>query len=222
MNKQLIKSSFKDTLKKKFEFLFEEALLEEMSIYGKQVQFKANALIIDIGDEIEFIPLVLDGSIKVLTEDKEGDELLLYYLESGDSCAVTLNCCSRLAKSNIRAFAESDVNMLFIPSDRMDYWMIHFQSWRAYVLDNYNTRLTEMFKALDSIVFSSLEDRLLKYLRDKAWVSKSATLNITHKDIANDLHSSRVVISRLLKKIEQNGLITQTRNKIEYLEFSNT
>jgi CRP/FNR family transcriptional regulator len=155
-----------------------------------------------------------------MTEDDDGDELLLYYLEIGDTCAATLTCGTRKTKSTIRAITESEVEVVYVPFNMMENWMIKYRSWRAYVLDSYNSRLNEMVKAIDTLVFSSMEVRLRKYLRDKAWVIKSEILPISHLDIARDLHSSRVVISRLMKKLEKQGLIKQGRNKIEYLEFS--
>ncbi len=152
-----------------------------------------------------------------MTEDKKGDELLLYYLEFGDTCAVTLNCCTRKSKSTIRAISESEVELVFVPVEKMEDWMVKYSSWRNYVLESYNTRLNEMLLAIDNIVFNSMEERLKNYLRDKVIVSKSTNLNISHLEIANDLHSSRVVISRLMKKLEKEGLIEQTRNKVSYM-----
>jgi len=101
----------------------------------------------------------------------------------------------------------------------MEDWMIQYASWRRYVLNSYNERLNEMVHAIDSIVFQGLEERLLKYLRNKAGMVKSAVLNISHQDIANDLHASRVAVSRLMKKIELKKSIAQQRNKIIVLDY---
>jgi CRP/FNR family transcriptional regulator len=210
-----------DKLHQRFEFLFEPELLNEMCKYGNLRVFKPDDEIIDIGMVISHMPLVISGSIKVMTEDKDGDELLLYYLELGDTCAVTLNCCTKKAKSTIRAVTETDAELLFVPVDKMEEWMIKYKSWRNYVLDSYNVRLNEMVAAIDNIVFNSMEERLTKYINDKAWIAKNATLNLTHQDIAKDLHSSRVVISRLMKKLEKNGVIRQYRNKVVVLAFEN-
>jgi len=174
----------------------------------------------DKGNIISHMPLVLSGSIKIMTEDKDGNDLLLYYLELGDTCAVTLNCCTKQSKSIIRAITEEKSEVLFLPVEMMEAWMIKYKSWRAFVLESFNMRLNEMLEALDNLVFNSMEERLIKYLRDKAWINKSSTLKISHLMIANDLYSSRVVISRLMKKLENEGLIKQGRNTVEYLEFS--
>lgn len=201
----------------KFQYLFEKELIEDICRFGTTRNFKTDDMLMDIGQTISHMPIVVQGSIKVMTEDKAGDELLLYYLEFGDTCAVTLNCCTRKSKSSIRAIAESDVEVLFVPVEKMEEWMVSFSSWRNYVLESYNSRLQEMLSAIDNIVFNSMEDRLKNYLKDKVFISRSTILNISHFQIASDLHSSRVVISRLMKKLENQGLIKQNRNKVEYL-----
>ena len=207
-------------LQEKFQYLFEPELINEICEHGKLKKFNADEILIDIGDLITHMPLVISGSIKIMTEDKSGDELLLYYLEFADTCAVTLNCCTRKKKSTIRAITESDAEVLFIPIEKMEEWMMKYKSWRNYVLDSYNIRLNEMLAAIDNLVFNSMEDRLRNYLKDKAWVNKSQVINVSHARIADDLHSSRVVISRLMKKLEKEGLIKQTRNKVEYLAYN--
>jgi CRP/FNR family transcriptional regulator len=206
-------------LEERFQFIFEPKLLNEICQNGHIRIFKPDETIVDIGMMITHMPLVMSGSIKIMTEDEKGNELLLYYLELGETCAVTLNCCTRKTKSTIRAITETEAEILFVPVERMDEWMIKYKSWRAYVLDSYNERLNEMVKAIDNIVFNSLEDRLRSYIKDKAWMAKSAVLNISHQDIANDLYSSRVAISRLMKKLESENFIEQQRNKIIVVEF---
>lgn len=204
----------------KFQYLFEPELINEICQYGQMRTFGENITIMDIGMTITHMPLVIAGSVKIMTEDKEGNELLLYYLELGDTCAVTLNCCTRETKSTIKAITEEPSEMLFIPVNMMEEWMIKYKTWRAFVLDSYNIRLNEMLESIDNLVFNSMEERLIKYLRDKSWITKSSKLKITHYEIANDLHSARVVISRLMKKLENDGVIKQGRNSVEFLEFS--
>lgn len=207
-------------LYEKFQYLFEPELINQICKGGTLKQYSANEMIMDIGQVVEFMPLVVSGSIKIMTENAEGNELLLYYLELGDTCAITLNCCTSKSKSAIRAVADEAVEVLFIPIEKMDEWMITYQKWRAFVLDSYNTRVMEMLSAIDNLAFNNMDERLKKYLKDKVWVSKSEELNITHYEIANDLNSSRVVISRLMKKLENNGYIKQGRNKIKILNYT--
>lgn len=206
-------------LEQRFQSIFEPKLINEICKNGNLKIYKPDVAVLDIGMLITHMPLVISGSIKILTEDEKGDELLLYYLELGETCAVTLNCCTRKSKSTIRAVTETDAEILFVPVERMEDWMIKYKSWRTYVLDSYNERLSEMVNAIDNIVFHSLEDRLIKYLKDKVWMTKNAELNISHQDIANELYSSRVAISRLMKKLETNNIIEQKRNRIIVVEY---
>ncbi len=206
-------------LHERFQYLFEPELINEICQNGQLRNYKSDYMMIDIGDVISHMPLVISGSIKIMTEDKDGSELLLYYLEFGDTCAVTINCCTRKSKSTIRAITETSTEILFVPVEKMDEWMIKYKSWRAYVLDSYNARLNEMLSALDNIVFNSMEDRIRKYIKDKAWVVKSELLPISHADIANDLHTSRVVVSRIMKKLESEGYIKQNRGSIKFLKL---
>lgn len=203
----------------RFEYMFEPKLIKAMCSQGQLKKYKAEHYIIDIGEMVTHMPLVLGGSVKVMTEDKEGRELLLYYLELGDTCAVTLNCCARKSKSVIRAIAETDTEVLMIPVEQMDEWMVQYKSWRSFVLESFNTRLNELLEAIDSLAFQNMETRLYKYLRDRVLVTKDPVLHVSHYQIANDLNSSRVVISRLMKKLEMDGKIIQHRNKVEVVEF---
>jgi CRP/FNR family transcriptional regulator len=168
---------------------------------------------------MKYFPLIVSGSLKILTEDKDGKELLLYYLEVGDTCAVTLTLASHVKKSKIRAIAEEITQVLFLPISKVDEWMEKYKEWRHFIMETYNYRMSEMLEAIDNLAFHNMEERLLKYLRDKAMVSGSKEIHGTHAQIANDLHSSRVVISRMLGKLEKDGLIKHSRNKVELVRL---
>ncbi len=202
----------------KFQDVFEPELINEICESGKLRSFDRDEILMDIGMVINEMPLVISGSVKIMTEDDQGDELLLYYLELGDTCAITLNCCTQQQKSSIKAITEESCELLFIPINKMDDWMVRYKSWRAFVLGSYNLRLNEMLQSIDHLVFHSMEDRVIKYLSDKAGISKSNSLKITHSQIANDLHSSRVVISRIMKKLERENKIEQRRNLVMMLD----
>lgn len=206
-------------LQDKFQYIFEEELIAELCKYGTFKSYVEGKLIMDIGEILTNIPLVISGCVKVLKEDKDGNDLLLYYLEYGDTCAVTLNCCTKPSKSSIKALTESDAEILFIPVEKMEEWMIKYKSWRGFVLDSFSIRMNEMLEAIDTLAFNNMEERLYKYLRDKVMITKESKLHITHFQIANELHSSRVVISRLMKKLENEGLVIQFRNYVEVKEF---
>lgn len=199
----------------KFQYLFEEELIDEICRYGKWMKIPADQIIMDIGDKIINMPLVISGSVRILTEDAEGRELLLYYLELGDTCAMTLNCCSKSSKSNIRAITEEPCEMLMIPVEFLDIWLVKYKNWRNFILESFNTRLHEMLESIDSLAFHNMEERIFKYLKDKAMVLGDDHLKLTHFQIARDLNSSRVVISRLMKKLEESGKIEQSRNLVK-------
>ncbi len=207
---------FKD-LKKSYSYLFEEALLQEINNVATYKEFKADSIIIDTDNAIVAMPLLLSGAIKILREDTKGDELVLYYLETGDTCAMTLSCCVKETKSKIRAVAETDIKLLMIPKEKMTEWLHKYTSWQAFILQSYHDRLQEFIEAIDTIAFLKMDNRLFKYLKDKAYVNHNDVINVTHQEIANDLHTSRVVISRLLKKLETEQKIELNRNQIKVL-----
>ncbi len=208
-----------NNLHDKFQNIFEEQLINEICHNGILKTYEADELVVDIGDELQYLPLIVSGSLKIMTEDSEGRELLIYYLELGETCAVTLNCCARAAKSKIRALTESPAELLFIPIGKVEDWMARFHSWRSFVLETYNYRMNEMLEAIDNLAFNNMEDRILKYLKDKVYVTGDKEIVSTHAQIANDLHSSRVVISRILAKLESDGKISHSRNKITLLNL---
>ncbi len=202
-----------------YSFLFEEALLDEIEEIAVFKEIPAGETFIRIGDELSAIPLVVSGAMKVFRIDKNEEEHILYFIETGDSCAMSLSCCVNGTKSNIRAVAETNTEIVLVPSEAMDTWLVKYKTWRSYILDSYNVRLNELLETIDSLVFMNMEERLMKYLTDKVKIQKDVHLDTTHQEIALELHTSRVVISRLLKKLEVSGDIKLSRNKIELLNF---
>lgn len=200
-------------------YLFDEALLEDISKVASSRFYKKNDIIIDIGQPLQHIPLLMEGHIKVLREDDDGNELLLYVLESGDTCAMSLTCCMGKSASRIRAIADDDVKVIMIPLSHMKLWLHQNETWRNFILESYQIRFDEMLETIDTLAFLKMDERLYKYLIDKVKLSASTTLDITHSDIATDLHTSRVVISRLLKQLEREQKIKLGRQKIEILDF---
>lgn len=206
-------------LKENFSHLFEDELIEEINQVGALIHVTEGDKLIEIGDYLRSMPLLVSGAIKILREDGEGDELLLYFLEPGDTCAMTLTCCLGQKKSEIRAIAELDTTLIMIPVQKMEEWMGRFRSWRNFVLASYHTRLMEMLDTIDSIAFLNMDERLVKYLRDKQNIAKTDVIASTHQEIAYELHTSRVVVSRLLKKLESMGKIELNRNSIKIIEL---
>lgn len=206
-------------LKASYGNLFEEALINEIAQVGTYKEVPEGHKLMEIGEYIKGMPLLISGVIKVLREDPDGDELLLYYLEQGDTCSVTLSCCMGQAKSEIRAIAETDAKLIMIPIRKMEEWTAKYRSWRNFVFESYNNRLNEMLHTIDTIAFLNMDERLVNYLREKARVNKDSIIRNTHQEIAYDLHSSRVVISRLLKKLEQMGKLEIHRNYLKILDL---
>lgn len=204
-------------LKEKYAHLFEEALLEEMSQVATYKEIKAGEKLIDFGAYVRSMPLIVGGAIKVLREDENGDELLLYFIESGETCAMTMSCCLGNTKSEVRAIAELDSKLIMLPVQKMEEWMGKYKSWRSFVLNSYQARMTEMLNTIDKIAFLKMDERLLNYLKEKVKVSKDNYINNTHQEIAYELNTSRVVVSRLLKRLENDGMIELQRNRIKVL-----
>lgn len=206
-------------LKDSFSHLFEDELIDQIIQVGILKEVKEGDVLIEIGDYLRSMPLLLSGAIKILREDNNGDELLLYFLERGDTCAMSLTCCLGHSKSEIRAIAELDTTLIMIPVQKMEEWTGKYKSWRNFVMESYHTRLMEMLETIDSIAFMNMDERLVKYLRDKQKIVGEPVINSTHQEIAYELNTSRVVISRLLKKLETLGKIKLNRNSIDILDL---
>ena len=207
----------KDLLKQTYGFIFEEQLIEEIAEVSLLRDFKEGDVLIDFGDSIRKMPLLIKGAIKILREDFDEGELLLYFIEKGDTCAMTMACCLGETKSEIRAVAETNGTVVMIPIAKMEEWLGKYKSWRNFVFNSYNSRLKEMLSAIDNLAFMNMDERLLNYLYDKAKINNSNHILNTHQEIAYDLHTSRVVISRLLKALENKGKISLHRAFIEIL-----
>lgn len=206
-----------EIVKANYSSIFEEKLIEEIALIAKLYEFKEGDILIDFDEYIKTMPLLLKGAIKILREDFDEGELLLYFIVKGDTCAMTMACCLGATKSEIRAVAETDVELIMIPVNKMEEWMGKYKSWRNFVFSSYNNRLKEMLTAIDNLAFMKMEERLLSYLIEKSKINKTKHIQNTHQEIANDLHTSRVVISRLLKAFENNGKINLHRASIELL-----
>lgn len=206
-------------LKEYFSIVFEEELINEIIQVGVYKKVKENELLLDLGEKFDKIPLILTGAIKITREDDAGDEIVLYFLERGDTCTISFGGGLNSTRSKVRGVAEKDSEVVLIPVNKLEEWLVKYKSWRDFVIDSYNIRLSEMLEAIDTLAFMKMDQRLFKYLTDKVKILRSTTLNTTHQQIAHDLNTSRVVISRLLKQLENEKKIELNRNKIEVLEF---
>lgn len=206
-------------LEETFGFMFEEELLKEIAASGTYQKLSHDEILMDQGDVMTDMPLILSGAVKILRDDDDGHELLLYFLEPGDTCAMSFSCCMAQKKSKIRAVTEGKVELIMIPATQMDTWLGKYPTWRTFVFDSIRIRMDEFIEAVDSLAFMQLDERLLKYLRDRVKVVGETDLKVTHQQIAYDLNTSRVVVSRLLKRLEKDGKIKIGRSHLQVLEM---
>ena len=197
--------------------IFEPKLLEEIEAFGTWQSFKDGDVIIDYGKYIRMMPIVLKGTIKVYRLDEIGNEILLYYLSSSESCSMAYSCCVEAKKSEIKAIAEEDVELMAIPHEKLDEWLCVYPSWKNYIMRSFNERFIELLKSVESIAFHKLDERLIAYLKEKSRVTGSGVIKASHYLIADELSTSRVVISRLLKHLENDKKIIMYRSEIKLL-----
>ncbi|HEY0742045.1 MAG TPA: Crp/Fnr family transcriptional regulator [Chryseosolibacter sp.] len=204
-------------IRQRFSQIFEPDLISDLESRGKIVEIEPGETIVDIGQSVKQMPLILDGSVKVTRMDEDGRELLLYYINANESCAMTFTCCMQQYPSEIKAVAEEKVKLLAIPISVMDEWLSKYPTWKAFVMRTIRDRFNEMLKTIDQIAFQKLDERLVSYLKDKKRISGSSVLNLSHQQIADELATSRVVISRLLKKLENDKKVLLFRNQIKIM-----
>jgi CRP/FNR family transcriptional regulator len=196
---------------------FEPALIEMIEKEAVQRTFYAGDIIMRTGQFIKSTVLVLEGRIKIYRENQEGGEFLMYYLEPGQACAVSMICAIQSQTSEIMAQAEENTEVLMIPIQLMDEMMNKYKSWYQFVIQTYRGRFEELLSVIDKGAFRTMDERLEFYLKRHAGASGKKEIVLSHQQIADDLNSSREVISRLLKKMEQRNLVKLHRNMIELL-----
>jgi len=189
-----------------------------MELRARMISAKEGAVILDIGQTVRSIPLLLQGVLKITRIDEQGKELLLYYLHANESCAMTFTCCMQQYPSEIKASAESDVEYLAVPVSAMDEWLTKYPSWKSFVMRTIRSRFNELLNAIDQLAFQKLDERLEHYLKEKSRSTGSTLINLSHEQIANDMASSREVISRLLKRLENEGKVLLYRNQIKIMK----
>jgi CRP/FNR family transcriptional regulator len=203
-----------DLLRKSYP-LFEDQLVSEIEEQGEFRTFPANEILMRKGQYIRSTMLVLNGLIKIYREDDDGNEFLMYYLKPGEACALSLVCAAKHEASPIMAKTVTETEVMMVPVDTMSEWMSKFKSWYQFVIETYRARFDELLVTLDNVAFRSMDERLEFYLKRAKDAQQTTLLNISHQEIAQELNTSREVISRLLKKMEQKGLVGLQRNAIE-------
>ena len=206
-----------DPIKKIFPS-FSTELVKDVDANASIQSFKAGYIIMRTGQYIKNTVLVISGKIKVYREDENGGEFFMYYLQPGQACAISMICATKNEKSQIMAKVVEDVELIMVPLPLMDKWMMQHRSWYEFVIDTYRSRFEEVLEVIDSIAFRAMDERLEFYLKRHADVCGCKELKLSHQEIASELNTSREVISRLLKKMEQRGIVSLHRNNIELLK----
>lgn len=201
----------------KWNHLFEPELLDEIQSYGIPKSLKYGETLISAGKTVRLIPLVIRGTLKVSRVDESGRELLLYYINANESCAMTFTCCMQIFPSQVTTVAEDDTDLIAIPVDQMDRWMAKYPTWKSFVMNTIRSRFNELLQTIDQIAFQKLDERLVSYLKEKANATGSSLINLSHEQIATEMASSREVISRMLKKLENEKKVLLYRKQIKVL-----
>ncbi|PZX64647.1 Crp/Fnr family transcriptional regulator [Hydrotalea sandarakina] len=196
----------------------EPALLEEIEANAIVKTIPADEVLIRTGQYIKSALLVIEGTLKIFRENDEGAEFLMYYLQPGEACAISLVCASKMEASKVMVKSVEESIIMMVPIQLMDQWMSKYKSWYYYVLETYRNRFEELLILIDHVAFRNMDERLIFYLKRYAKAHKTNFINLSHQQIADELNSSREVISRLLKKLEQKKLLALSRNTIELKE----
>jgi len=196
-------------LHNKFGITFEVGLLKEIIEFGTYMEVEEGFVLMRPGSFIRFVPIILNGSVKIVRSDADGREALLYYLGEKDSCAMSLTCCLNSRQSEITATTDSPTQLIQVPVHKIEEWMTKYSSWKEYVFMTYQKRFDDLLAAIDQIAFYKLDERC-----------GCTVFNVTHEELGNELATSREVISRLLKQLERLGRVKLSRNKIELLNIA--
>ncbi len=196
------------------EFNASPRIKEKLEEYGIQKHFQEGEVILTENAYIKVIPIVMQGSIKVLRTDEEGKEILLYYIKAGESCIMSFLGGMHQETSKVKAVAEEAVEILFLPVDKVGLLIKEFPEWLDYIFRLYHKRFEELLEVVNEVAFKKVDERLLHLLQKKVSLNQTATLTVTHEQLAQELGTVRVVVSRLLKQLEQSGKVQLGRNKI--------
>lgn len=199
------------------DFGYSKHLQEQLLEFGELRQVEAGSTVLKKGAPIRSIPLVLKGSFKVMQVDEEGNEMLLYYIRPGESCIMSFLAGICMGVSSIQAVAEEDSEIFLVPVSKAAEWIREFPDWTTFVFKLYQHKFDELLNIIQLIAFEQIDVRLLKYLEDRSALLQNKELQITHEQIAHDLGTARVVVSRLLKQLEQKGRLQLGRNKVKLL-----
>jgi CRP/FNR family transcriptional regulator len=193
-------------------------LLTELKKFARTKHLKQDEVLIAPGDKIVFVPIVQRGVLRIVRQGEDGREVFLYHLYPGQTCAMAMNCCQSHKESMIKAIAEDDSDVLQIPVNMLEDWF-KYPEWKAFVNNTYGSRFAELMDVIDLIAFHNMDKQVLHYLQERAKATNSRIIQITHQQIADELHTHREAVSRLLRTMEQKKILRLGRNSIELLNF---
>ena len=196
---------------------FETELMNEIIANGVIKTIPAGEVLMRTGQFIKSTMLILEGNVKVFRENEDGGEFLMYFLQPGEACAISIICAAKTEASRVMAKTTEETTVLMIPLQLLDRWMLDYKSWYHFVLSTYRNRFDELLVLIDQVAFRNMDERLLSYLERHAKVHNSSIISLSHQQIADELNSSREVISRLLKKMEQRHMVILHRNAGELI-----
>ena len=185
--------------------------------FGKLKVFNEGEVILSENAYIKSIPIVISGSIRVMRTDEEGKTILLYYIKAGESCIMSFLGGLHHDTSKVKAIAEEPTEILFIPMDKVTLLIKEYPQWLDYIFRLYHKRFEELLSVVNAIAFKKMDERLLDNISRKVELTNNNTITITHEQLANELGTARVVVSRLLKQMEDEGLVKLGRNKLTLL-----
>lgn len=191
-------------------------LLAELKKFTRTKHLKQDEVLITPGDKVFFVPIVQKGVLRIVRQGEDGREVFLYHLYPGQTCAMAINCCQSHKQSMIKAIAEDDTDVLQIPVNLVENWF-KYPEWKAFVNSTYSSRFAELMDVIDLIAFNNMDKQVLHYVQERAKATNSKTIQITHQQIADELHTHREAISRLLRTMEQKKILKLGRNSIELL-----
>lgn len=204
-----------EIIRKTFPFL-EKELINEIASVSTLQEMKTDESMLSEGDYIKSFPMVISGSLRVVRLSEDGNELLLYYLVGGEICSMALTCCIGLQKSKIRMIAEEDSVVITVPVNMPERWMTEYRSWKEFMMYSYKNRFDELLDVIDAIAFMKLDERLIRFFEDRFSSTGKTIFNGTHQDISEQLNTSREVVSRLLRNMENKNLVITERNSVDY------
>jgi CRP/FNR family transcriptional regulator, anaerobic regulatory protein len=195
--------------------LFEPELMRKVEANAAPMNLNSGDVLMNIGKPVWGIPLLARGTVKISRMNDEGQEILLYYVKAGETCAMAFTCWMTTQISSVKSTAEDDCVLYVIPGKIADEWMQQYQSWKKFIMTTILDGFTEVVKSIDDVAFRKMDDRLISYLKEKSKISGSALVNLTHQQVADELGTNRVVVSRLLKKLETDGRLLLFRSQIK-------